>query len=133
MDEQIFLKLAKQELFEIVTAIEAVIDRSDVDCDVADRDGVVELGFEDGSKIVLNLHLAMQEIWLAARSGAYHFRPSHGGWFDTRGESSLRAVLAQALQMHSAGVLALEAQWIAQGGVAALGSSVAESPGKCSS
>lgn len=51
--------------------------------------GVIELDFEQsgGSKIIINRHAAAQEIWLAAKSGGYHFRPEPGHplvWRDGR-------------------------------------------------
>ena len=107
MNEQLFQKHAQQELLDIVRHLEAAIDREGLDIDVTCQDGVVEIDFERGGKIVLNQHLAMQEIWLASRLGAYHFARASNGWFDTRSALSLRAVLDDALLAHSGGKLVL--------------------------
>ncbi len=132
MNEQIFLTLAQQELSEIVSVLEAAIDSAGIDADITYQDGVVEIEFDDTGKIVLNQHLAMQEIWLAARLGAYHFSPSSDGWRDTRGQASLRAVLARALLAHSGGKLVVDEAWAALGSLVP-GASAAASVGKCSS
>lgn len=109
MNEQLFQKHAQQELLEIVRQLEEEIDREELDIDVTCQDGVVEIDFDRGGKIVLNQHLAMQEIWLASRLGAHHFACVPDGWFDTRSALSLRTVLDEALRVHSGGKLALRA------------------------
>jgi CyaY protein len=58
-------------------------------------EGVVEIEFPDGAKMVLNRHQASQEVWLAARSGAFHFRLQGDEWIDTRGGERVQAVLSR--------------------------------------
>jgi len=111
MDETQFNQLAEQELNAIETAVSAAIDRSDLDCDVQLSDGgILEIELPQG-KVVVNRHAAMQEIWLAARSGAHHFRYTPQGWVDTRDSRLLRAVLTQVLLTQSSGSLVLDAGW----------------------
>lgn len=72
----------------IFAAVEAAIDRfleeDIVDIDSSRTGGLLEMSFPDGSKIILNTQPPLQELWLAARSGGYHFRPVAGGWRDGR-------------------------------------------------
>src|SRR6201996_7530776 len=46
--------------------------------------GLVELEFPNGSKIVVNKQPPLQEIWLAARNGGFHFKFVDQAWRDTR-------------------------------------------------
>jgi CyaY protein len=69
-------------------AIEAQVDRW-LDDDVIDIDshrtgGLLELAFPDGSKIIINTQPPLQELWLAARGGGFHFRWQDGHWRDTK-------------------------------------------------
>ncbi len=57
--------------------------------------GILEVEFDDGSKIIVNRHGAAREIWVAARSGGFHFRWDGAAWRDTRGGGELFAALSQ--------------------------------------
>jgi CyaY protein len=110
MGEQGFTKLAKEAL----DRLEADIDRSaadaDVDLEISRQDNVIDIEFEDGSKIVINSHEAAGEIWVAARAGGYHFKPNpDGGWVDGRSGRELRAMLAELLSAQAGTPIALGA------------------------
>ena len=55
-----------------------------IDIDTNRAGSLVELEFPGGSKIVINKQPPLQEIWLAARNGGFHFRLADGAWLDTR-------------------------------------------------
>ena len=57
--------------------------------------GIVEIEFDDGSKIIVNRHGAAREIWVAARSGGFHFRWDGAAWRDTRSGDELFAALSE--------------------------------------
>jgi CyaY protein len=59
--------------------------------------GVIEIEFGNGSKIIVNRHGAAREIWVAARSGGYHFRPDGGRWLGTRDGEELLAALSRTV------------------------------------
>ena len=91
MTEAEFNALADVALARIESALEA----SGADLDYAwAGDGIIEIEFADGSKIVVNRHLAAQELWVAARSGGYHFRWDGTAWRDTREGKELMISLA---------------------------------------
>lgn len=73
---------------EVLARIEATIDRwlqeDLVDIDTHRTGGLLELSFGNGSKIVINTQPPLHELWLAARSGGYHYRHVAGRWLDTR-------------------------------------------------
>jgi CyaY protein len=72
--------------------IEQAFERLELDFERKEG-GVLEVEFDDGSKIIVNRHSAAREIWVAARSGGFHFRPDGAAWRDTRsGEELLDAL-----------------------------------------
>jgi CyaY protein len=77
-------------------AIEQALEKSDADLDFELKDGgVLEIEFDDGSKIIVNRHGAAREIWVAARSGGFHYRWDGEAWRDTRDGSELFAALSK--------------------------------------
>ena len=85
-----------------LTAIESSIDRAsdDIDIDCARNGNVLTLTFENGQRIVVNSQEANEELWLAARSGGFHYRwdDATGRWLDTRSGDDLRSTLARAVE-----------------------------------
>lgn len=92
MDENDFNDLADATIERIAAAVEA----SGADCDWELKEGgVLELEFADGSRIIVNRHAAAQEVWVAARSGGYHFRHDGRAWVNTRDGTELFAALSR--------------------------------------
>jgi CyaY protein len=78
------------------------VEESGADCDCeAKGSGVLELEFPDGSRIVVNRHSAAREIWVAAKSGGYHFRFDGSAWVDTRDGRELLAALSALIREQS--------------------------------
>lgn len=76
--------------------MEQALEASGIDADFELKDGgILEVEFGDGSKILINRHGAAREIWVAARSGGFHFRWDGAGWRDTRDGSELFAALSR--------------------------------------
>ena len=74
------------------------VEESGAECDCESKgSGVLELEFADGSRIVVNRHSAAKEIWVAAKSGGYHFRFDGAAWIDTRDKRELLAVLSELI------------------------------------
>ncbi|HMO48278.1 MAG TPA: iron donor protein CyaY [Rubrivivax sp.] len=84
---------------ELLAAIEAAADRwlqdDVVDIDTHRTGGLLELVFPDDSRIVVNTQPPLQEIWLAARAGGFHFRHVQGRWLDTRDASEFFEALSR--------------------------------------
>lgn len=84
----------------VLARIEATIDRwlqeDVIDIDSQRTGGLLELSFPDGSKVIVNTQPPLQELWLAARAGGYHFRFSDGAWHDTRDSAEFFARLSEA-------------------------------------
>ncbi len=102
MNESEFLAAAERTLDEIEAAVEAC----DVDIETTRTGNVLTLELDDGSKIIVNSQTPTRQLWIAAKSGGYHFEWSDGAWRDTRDSSELFAALSRLVS--------------AQGGVAVL-------------
>lgn len=72
----------------VLSSVEATVDQwlqdDVVDIDAHRTGGLLELSFPNGSKLVLNTQAPLHELWLAARSGGYHYKHVNGRWLDTR-------------------------------------------------
>lgn len=98
MEEPDFDRLADAALERISRALE----ESGADCDwELKAGGVIELEFADGSRMIVNRHSAARQIWVAARSGGYHFRHDGSRWIDTRDGSELFASLSRRVSEQS--------------------------------
>jgi CyaY protein len=83
-------------------AIEQALEASGVDADFALKEGgVLEIEFADGSKVIVNRHAAAGEIWVAARSGGFHFRWDGAAWRDTRDGTELFAALSRVASLQA--------------------------------
>ena len=47
---------------------------------------MVTLVFANRSQVVINLQKPLHEVWLATRSGGYHYRHDGTAWMDTKGQ-----------------------------------------------
>lgn len=107
MTQADFDALAEAALEQIQQALEA----SGIDADIeAKADGVLELTFEDGSKMVINRHRAAGELWVAARSGGFHFRWDGAAWRDTRNGAELFAALSKLVSAQGGEPVVLSAR-----------------------
>ena len=83
----------------VLAGIEATLDRwlqeDVVDIDASRTGGLLELSFPDRSMIVVNTQPPLHELWLAARSGGFHFRHQDGRWVDTRDGSDFHERLSR--------------------------------------
>lgn len=78
MNESEFDQLAEDTMLEI----EEAIDACGVDIDYDNVSDILTLEFADASKIIINKQAPLSQLWVAARSGGYHFDYSaaDGGW-----------------------------------------------------
>lgn len=90
-----------QAVDAIFLQIEAALDARDTDIDYESAAGILTLEFADGSKIILNRQGPTQEIWVAAKSGGYHYRLDNGAWRNTRDASELFAALSSYISQQA--------------------------------
>ena len=81
-------------LFEQVVEI---IDTTDAADDIELNQGVLEITCVNKSKIIINRHAPTQEVWVAAKSGGYHFKWVDGAWTDTRSGEALSNAISRVL------------------------------------
>jgi CyaY protein len=98
MDEKEFNRLAAEMMARIEAGLEA--SGADLDFELA-AGGVLEIELADGSKIIVNRHAVAKEIWVAARSGGFHFHWRDGVWIDTRDGAELLAKLSSLLSQQA--------------------------------
>ncbi|KQW51690.1 MULTISPECIES: iron donor protein CyaY [unclassified Roseateles] len=81
-----YLAKAHALLARIEAQVDAWLDEDVVDIDSHRTGGLLELSMPGGSKIVINTQPPLQEVWLAARSGGYHFKWDGARWLDREGQ-----------------------------------------------
>lgn len=112
MEEREFIELADAELARIELALESAISDSDADWDFELKPGgIIELDFGGGGKVIINRHVAAREIWVAAKSGGFHFKPPAGDlgvWQDTRSGEGLWSGLARCISEQLGEAVALK-------------------------
>ncbi len=58
---------------ETIVSIQDAIDNCDVDIDYDEIGGVLTLEFDNGSKIIFSKQPPALQLWMAAKSGGFHF------------------------------------------------------------
>jgi CyaY protein len=85
----------------VLSAIEETLDRwlqeDEIDIDSQRTGGLLELQFPSGSKIVVNTQPPLHELWLAARTGGYHFQLVADEWIDSRSGGEFFAMLSREI------------------------------------
>ena len=105
VSESKFIALADR----VLAAVGAAIDASGEDLDWSENDGVLTVECPDGSRLIVNRHVPNRELWVAARSGGFHFRSDGTRWNDTRGGEELGAALARLMQQQAGATVAFGA------------------------
>jgi len=96
MTESDFHAAVDAVLARIETAVEAS-DALEADLEA----GVLTVLCPDSSRIIVNRQTPNREIWVAARSGGFHFRFEGGEWRDTRSGDELFASLRRVVAAQS--------------------------------
>lgn len=83
----------------LLASVEASCDRlnesTDADIDNQRVGGMITLTFADRSQIIVNLQKPLHEVWLAARSGGFHYKWDGERWRDTKAGSEFFADLSR--------------------------------------
>ena len=81
-----------------IAAIQDAIDDSGADIDYEEVGGVLTLEFANGSKIIFSKQPPAMQLWMAARSGGFHFdyHNDRRQWIcDSGDEDELYAMLSR--------------------------------------
>jgi CyaY protein len=84
MTDSEYMDRAEAALAAIEQACDRINDATEADIDNQRVGGMITLSFPNGSQLIVNLQKPLQEIWLAARSGGYHYRHDGRVWVDTK-------------------------------------------------
>jgi len=100
IDDKQFYEQGSHLLQSIELALETADDELDLDLDVERQGGnVINIRFRDKSVIVVNTQAPLHEIWVAAKSGGYHYRwagtMAQPLWLDTKTGRELLNDLSQ--------------------------------------
>jgi CyaY protein len=90
--------MTESEFHRAVDDVLARIERATEASEALDADleaGILTLGCPDGSRVVVNRQTPNREIWVAARSGGFHFAWRDGAWRDTRSGEELFAAVSR--------------------------------------
>ena len=100
LNEEEFIRKADETLARIEHAIEAAA------LDGVDYENMAEiftLEFADGSKVIVNKQGAARQLWVAARSGGFHynFDRARKCWINDQGGGELFAELSRIVSQQS--------------------------------
>ncbi len=81
-----YMDHAERLLAQVEASCDRINDQTDADIDNQRVAGMVTLTFANRSQIIINLQKPLQEVWLAARCGGFHYRFDGSHWMDTKGQ-----------------------------------------------
>ncbi len=101
MNESEFNDIAEQT----IEALQNAIDHCGADIDYDEIGGVLTLEFVNGSKIIFSKQSAMNQLWMAAKSGGFHFdyNKSTQQWICDSGEQEEMITMLSRLSSEQAG------------------------------
>ncbi|KNZ34420.1 MAG: frataxin [Methylibium sp. NZG] len=102
MTDHAYRTLTDAVLGNIEATVDAWLQDDVVDIDAHRTGGLLELHFPNRSTIVLNTQPPLQELWLAAQSGGFHFRFADGRWTDTKDGREFHAALSDCASAQAA-------------------------------
>ena len=95
MSETEFLDLAESTLNRIEAGFDRLNDEDVIDVECKRSGNVLEVEFIDNrSKLIINSQAPLQELWVAAKAGGYHYKRVDGQWINTRDGSELFAAVS---------------------------------------
>lgn len=97
MNDSEFHEVVETTLDQIEEYIENLMDVLDLDADSSRSGNVLTLDFEENGKIILNSQVANHELWVAAKSGGFHYAWKNGGWVNTRTDAVFESHFVEVL------------------------------------
>jgi len=96
--------MSESEFNELIdrtfAALEAALDQVDADLDYETSGGVLTVAFDNDTKLVFSRQPPTRQLWLAARSGGFHFAydAAAGDWCNTRDGQLFRPFVVAQMQ-----------------------------------
>jgi CyaY protein len=92
----------KEFIEQLIIQIEDALEELDNDIDYESSDGMLTIIMENKSQIIINRQSAALQLWLAAKSGGYHFDYDEAkGWQDDRSGEAFIDTLNRCLTEQS--------------------------------
>ena len=97
MTDAEFLDYYKQTLTDIEEAVEDAINEHDAEIDYESGSDMLTLTFRNGTVAVISRQTPVHQLWLAARSGGFHFDFDAGQeeWVCTVNRQTLPEMLSE--------------------------------------
>lgn len=82
---------------EVLLEVEECLETSDADIEIEPGQGMLTIEFVNGSRVILSRQPPVRELWVAARSGGFHFAyaEADGRWIEKRDGGDLMEVLSR--------------------------------------
>lgn len=93
---------------ETLIQIEDVIEDLDAEIDYDTVSGILTLEFLDHSKIIINRQIATLQLWVAAKSGGFHFDYKDNQWLDDRDSKTLQQKLSELVSEQAGKTLIID-------------------------
>ena len=107
MTDTEFMDRSEALLLAVEEACDRINETTDADLDCQRTGGMLTLVFANRSQIIVNLQKPLHEVWLAARSGGYHYKFNSDKWLDTKGQGEFFAQLSEDASVQSGMALQL--------------------------
>lgn len=101
MTDTEYMDRAEAALAAIERGCDQINDATDADVDNQRVGGMITITFRNRSQLIINLQKPLHEIWLAARSGGYHYRHDGTVWVDTKTGEEFFAQLSREASLQS--------------------------------
>lgn len=101
MNEHEYLDAAEKLLLAVEQSCDRINDDTDADIDAQRVGGMVTLTFPNRSQIIINLQPPLHEVWMAAKSGGYHYKLDGQVWRDTKTGNDFYADLTRDATVQS--------------------------------
>lgn len=95
MTDSEFMDRAEILLKAVEANCDRINDETSADIDNQRVGGMITVVFSNRSQIIINLQKPLHEIWLAAKSGGYHYKFESGLWLDTKGQGEFFSNLSR--------------------------------------
>ena len=90
-----FLDQGEALLRTVEETCDRINEETEADIDCQRVGGMLTLVFANRSQIIVNLQKPLHEVWLAAKSGGYHYQFGNAQWMDSKGQGEFFAQLSR--------------------------------------
>lgn len=90
-----YFEQAERVLASVELGCDRINEQTDADLDSQRMGNMVTLTFSNRSQIIINLQKPLQEIWMAAKAGGFHYKRRDEIWSDTKSGSEFFADLSR--------------------------------------